>query len=135
MFGSATLAPDPAVPDQYLLILSGLDEAALAVPDHPARQAATVSTAYVVGAVASEAGDPPIATLVAPLAGGEPAAAVVELLSAAHDAAADTVTYRVAVLGEDADQMRPAATPLAAPTGEQRFGLGYLGVDTGPIGP
>jgi hypothetical protein len=130
-FDAATLAPDPATAGEYTLTLSGVDEAALAFSDHPDRLVMTIPTADYVTMVAGMADDPPNATLMAPLAAGERVAVVVELLSAEHDAAAGTVTYRVAVLAEEEGPVQVAATPLAAPTAEQVFGPGHLFIDPG----
>jgi hypothetical protein len=128
-FDSATLTPDPATPGEYKLTLSGVDAAVLAFTDRPDRQVRLVPTADYAAAVANAAEDPLNATLVAPLTGAEPALVVVELRDATHDAAARTVTHRVAVLSEDEGPVRVAATPLAAPTEEQAFGSGHLFTD------
>ena len=65
----------------------------------------------------------------APLEGGERTLVVIELLAAEHDAATKTVVYRVTLLAEAECAVRAAATPLAAPPEEQRFGPGHLFVD------
>ena len=128
-FDSAALAPDPAAAGGYILTLYGVDEASLAFAERPNRQVATVPTAAFVAAVSAERGDPMNATLVAPLADGAAALVVVELLAAAHQAAAGSVTYRVAVLAQEEGAVRAAATPLAGPVGGQAFGAGHLLVD------
>ena len=132
-FAAATLAPDPAAPEQYLLILTGLDPAVLAFTDHPDRLVAMIPTASFVAMVAGAAANPLNATLVTTsMAGADEVSAVVVLLGAVHDAAEGMATYGVAVLAE-AEGPLPALS-LAPPDAAQDLGVGHLFVDADTIG-
>jgi hypothetical protein len=127
-FGAATLAPDPAMPDEFILTLDGLDPAILAFTDHPDRLVATVPTAAFAEMVAAEEVDPLNATLVAnPDEGDGEVSAVVVLEGAEYDAAAGSVAYRVAVLAEAEGPL--VAEPITPSTGTQVFRVGHLFVD------
>lgn len=128
-FDAATLSPRTTTGDSTLT-LTDVPAMALAFSDRPDRLVAQLSTADFVQTVVDEQADPLNATLVAPLSDGGETMVVVELLDAAHDEAADTVTYQVTVLAaEDEDLTAEAATPLAAQEAEVVFGPGQLFVD------
>jgi hypothetical protein len=128
-FETARLAPDPVAPGGYVLTLSGLDEAVLGFTERPDRKVLTMATPGFAQHVTAVGTEPLNATLVAPLESGDPAYVVVALEAAEHDAAAGTVTYRVALLAEEEGRVQAAATPAAAPTTEQTFGPGHLFID------
>jgi hypothetical protein len=127
-FASATLAQDPAAPDEPRLTIMGLDEDVLGFNDGSPREVATVTTAEFASMIAAQVTNPLPATLVASLASGMRAAVLLELQTADRIVATGTVTYVVTVLGEDDGPAR-TGTPLVGPAEERVFGAGHLFVE------
>jgi len=129
-FESATLRPDPSS-GAFTLTLTGVDAAVLAFTDRPNRLVAYVPTVDFMEIVVAERDNPLNAALVSLVRDGVEAMAVVELLSAAHDAAAGTVTYGVAVLATEQGALAAGgATPPADLEAGLDLGPGHLFVDS-----